>query len=164
MSKIYGRQEALNPKQRFLLVTLGHDQRDPGRLQQAVMQKVVEQEDAEQRWGLAEPSSTGLQTAREMAKIIRLFQQCQEMIHRAKDPGWSEYVDRIAQEIDAVARAAGFERIDQTNVPFNGKYHRSVKQMGTPDGRPVVAELLAPGYLLGSQTLIEALVAIRYEQ
>jgi len=72
-------------------------------------------------------------------------------------------VRAVHGKLSAALVALGMERIDQIDVAFDPTRHEGVQTVPTdqPLDQPVVAQILRPGYELGSQVLRAAMVAVR---
>jgi molecular chaperone GrpE len=81
----------------------------------------------------------------------------------SSDEGLAAGISAVRRKLVDVLLAAGVERIDQSDVPFDARRHEAVQQVPAdePVVEPEVAQVLRPGYVHGDRVLRAAMVTVR---
>jgi molecular chaperone GrpE len=81
----------------------------------------------------------------------------------SSDEGLAAGISAVRRKLVDVLLAAGVERIDQSDVPFDARRHEAVQQVPAdePVAEPEVAQVLRPGYVHGDRVLRAAMVTVR---
>ena len=81
----------------------------------------------------------------------------------SSDEGLAAGITAVRRKLVDVLLAAGVERIDEKDVPFDATRHEAVQQVPAeqPVEEPEVAQVLRPGYVQGDRVLRAAMVTVR---
>lgn len=98
-------------------------------------------------------------------EVLDDFDRTLASIATSADDGVVKGVTLVRDKLMAALREVGLERVDDQGAPFDPNRHEAVQQVagdGTEEAgaEPVVAEVLRPGYVLGSRVLRAAMVAV----
>jgi molecular chaperone GrpE len=69
-------------------------------------------------------------------------------------------VELVYAKLKEILGAEGLERIDAVGKPFDPTLHEALMQGGDPDGEPVVADVLRPGYTMKGRVIRPAGVKV----
>jgi molecular chaperone GrpE len=73
-------------------------------------------------------------------------------------------VELVFAKLTEILRSEGLERIDAHGKPFDPTLHEALMQTGDPEGEPVVADVLRPGYTLRGRVVRPAGVKVTRKQ
>jgi molecular chaperone GrpE len=69
-------------------------------------------------------------------------------------------VELVYAKLKDILRAEGLQRIDAEGRPFDPTLHEALLQSGEPEGEPVVADVLRPGYTMKGRVIRPAGVKV----
>lgn len=100
--------------------------------------------------------------AKQLLDVIDDLDRTVTVAEGSSDEGLAAGITAIRRKLVDVLVAAGVERIDGTDVPFDATRHEAVQQVPAdePVDEPEVAQVLRPGYVQGDRVLRAAMVAV----
>ncbi len=98
-------------------------------------------------------------------EVLDDFDRTLASIATTADEGVVKGVSLVRDKLMGALREVGLERVDDTGAAFDPNRHEAVQQVSgdgivEAGGEPVVAEVLRPGYVLGTRVLRAAMVAV----
>jgi molecular chaperone GrpE len=69
-------------------------------------------------------------------------------------------VELVYAKLQDILRSEGLERIEAEGKPFDPTLHEALMQSGGPEGEPVVADVLRPGYTMKGRVIRPAGVKV----
>lgn len=101
--------------------------------------------------------------ATQLLDVIDDLDRTVTVAENSSDEGLAAGITAIRRKLVDVLLAAGVERIDTADVPFDATRHEAVQQVPAdePVDEPEVAQVLRPGYVQGDRVLRAAMVAVR---
>ncbi len=101
--------------------------------------------------------------AKQLLDVIDDLDRTVTVAENSSDEGLAAGITAIRRKLVDVLVAAGVERIDAADVPFDATRHEAVQQVPAdePVDEPEVAQVLRPGYVQGDRVLRAAMVTVR---
>ncbi len=98
-------------------------------------------------------------------EVLDDFDRTLASIAATSDDGVVKGVSLVRDKLMGALREVGLERVDDQGAAFDPNRHEAVQQVPgdgivEAGGEPVVAEVLRPGYVLGTRVLRAAMVAV----
>ena len=101
--------------------------------------------------------------AKQLLAVIDDIDRTVTVAQDSSDEGLAAGIAAVQRKLVDVLVAAGVQRIDEADVPFDANRHEAVQQVPAdePVDEPEVAQVLRPGYLQGDRVLRAAMVTVR---
>lgn len=101
--------------------------------------------------------------ATKLLDVIDDLDRTVQVAQDSSDEGLAAGITAVRRKLVDALLAAGVERIDEADVPFDANRHEAVQQVPAdePVEEPEVAQVLRPGYLQGDRVLRAAMVTVR---
>lgn len=101
--------------------------------------------------------------AKQLLDVIDDLDRTVTVAQDSSDEGLAAGIAAVQRKLVDVLVAAGVQRIDEADVPFDANRHEAVQQVPAdePVDEPEVAQVLRPGYLQGDRVLRAAMVTVR---
>ncbi len=101
--------------------------------------------------------------ATSLLEVLDDLDRTAEVAASSADAGLAAGIAALHRKLVEALLAAGIERIDATDVPFDATRHEAVQQVPAeePVDEPEVAQVLRPGYVHGDRCLRAAMVVVR---
>ncbi len=101
--------------------------------------------------------------AKQLLDVIDDLDRTVAVAQDSSDEGLAAGIAAVQRKLVDVLVAAGVQRIDEADVPFDANRHEAVQQVPAeePVDEPEVAQVLRPGYVQGDRVLRAAMVTVR---